>query len=116
MKCAYCEKKITIAFSKKRKFCSDKCKNAYFYSKSKKKPRFCKVCGKKINEPRRQFCSDECRQKANQDKATEIRSTYKKIKITERKRTKPALSIAQINELARAEGLNYGQYCAKYKL
>ena len=36
--------------------------------------------------------------------------------LNKKKAKKPVLSLAEVNAMARAEGLNYGAYCAKYGL
>ena len=75
------------------------------------------MCGKDFEASgKRAFCSDECRKIAQKKRTAEADAGYKKYKAPKRKITKPKLSIAQINELARAEGLNYGQYVGKYGL
>ncbi len=70
------------------------------------KTAICPVC-QTVFEPKSasKYCSAKCRLKANG-----------RMSPKPRQRKKPSLSLAQINELARAEGLNYGQYVAKYGL
>ena len=74
----------------------------------------CEICGKVFitNNVRNIYCSPPCRQKGR---------TYKKEELQEREREKKRaksskLTITQINELALAEHLSYGQYVAKYHL
>ena len=72
----------------------------------------CVVCGLKFSaNTRANTCSKDCREKRKDLKITEWKNkpktSAKKISI-ERK------SIAQINELARKEGLTYGEYVARH--
>ncbi len=79
--------------------------------------RKCLICGWQLTGTQSKYCSDECRREAAAMKQAEKNERYKKPHAVERKKAKkPLLSLAQVNELARAEGLNYGQYCAKYGL
>lgn len=73
--------------------------------------RTCDMCGKEFVAIRgnQRYCSAKCREKARA-------ANIKKYQVPTKTSKKPALSIAQINELARAEGLNYGAYCAKHGL
>lgn len=114
MQCKYCGKEIKIGFKKRTSFCSDECRRKFY---SPRKIFNCIVCGKKLVGRQRQFCSAECRlkdkAKSQQAKNKEI---YKAVKMKPRVRHKPKMSIEEINAKARAEGLNYGQYVAKYGL
>ena len=86
----------------------------------------CKICGAKFEAPDHRFrlCGDECRavakgrsdEKSGQTKAEYMRE-YRRKKIGEdyRPYNAPELSIAEVNELARAVGMSYGQYVAKLK-
>ena len=77
----------------------------------------CPVCGKKFRPIRTQvYCGGECAYKAKIRREEARNSEYKKYVAPTRKQKKPKLTLAQINELARAEGLNYGAYCAKHGL
>lgn len=57
MKCQYCGKTLPKGRSK---YCSDKCKKAY-YRKIYRKGKVCEVCGKELKGRKRKFCSNECR-------------------------------------------------------
>ena len=115
-KCKHCGEKIKIGFVKRMKFCSVECRNAYYKAQSQK-DRKCLICGGQLTGTQSKYCSNECSKKAAAKKQTEKNERYKKPPTVERKKAKkPSLSLAQVNELARAEGLNYGQYCAKYGL
>lgn len=54
------------------------------------------------SDRKKKYCSDDCR----------IRAYRKSLA----RRKKPKLTLAEVNALARAEGLNYGLYVAKYDL
>lgn len=116
MECKYCGKALKIGFREKL-FCDDKCKTKYKYLQSKLKVKKCIQCGKVLEGRQKKFCSDDCVGQYKQERALERYEANKKPKAEAKpKKKKPKMSIAQINELARAEGLNYGQYCAKYNL
>jgi ribosomal protein L20 len=82
------------------------------------------VCGKEIFERKQSYCSPECRYKAQIERQRnryekEYKSTQTEAEEKQKKkrgRPRKRLSIADINQLAREEGLNYGQYVAKYGL
>lgn len=122
MKCKHCGEEIKIAFGRRKVFCSNECRIA-FYDKDKEE-KFCVICGKKLSGRQRAYCSDECRQKgkiAYQTKRNNEEYKKPKAEVEEkpkRKRGRPKKkpTIADINAKARAEGLNYGQYCAKHGL
>lgn len=85
--------------------------------------RICDMCGKDFVAVKgnQRYCSEECKRKAVNArlyaKRKEEFAEFKEYKKPmPKKRTKPKMSIAKVNELARAEGLNYGQYVAKYGL
>lgn len=67
----------------------------------------CEQCGQSFPASRRsvKYCSDECRKRKNLENS---KSTYEKKK-KEMKKDR----ISEINALARAEGLTYGQYVAR---
>lgn len=70
----------------------------------------CTICGKKfLGRPNRMYCSPACRAKS-QSKAYKEEQESKVKKKSETR----ILSIEEINRRARAEGLSYGQYMAKY--
>ncbi len=76
------------------------------------------MCGKELGKHEKDYCSPECvKQALEEQRRAKEREEYKKSEAEAIKRSgQNDLTAAQINELARAEGLNYGQYCAKYKL
>ncbi len=81
------------------------------------KERQCPVCGKVFTGTNnaQKYCSAKCREKAqriSQSSRWETcgRTTDSRCK----KKRKPAKTLAEINELAKAEGLTYGKYFAKY--
>ena len=124
-KCLNCGKELKFTFREKiKKFCSDSCKNKYHSKLKSNKILHCLVCGKELEGRKRRYCSDECYHKAQLKRQRFLNEVeYKKSKAEvkeapkkKRGRPKKKLSIADINKLARAEGLNYGQYVAKYGL
>ncbi len=89
-------------------YCSERCRRGMFAKKKREKNKIreftCARCGDAfISDKRQKYCSEKCRLIA-----------YGRITAKPKPRKKPNLSLAQINELARAEGMNYGQYVAKY--
>lgn len=124
MECLYCGKHLKIIFREKiRKFCSDSCKNKYHAQLRKNKTKYCLECGKKLEGGQRKYCCEECRYKAQLKRQQAERDQCKKPKAEEnpeaKKRGRPrkhGLTLAEINARAREEGLNYGQYVAKYGL
>lgn len=122
MKCLLCGKNIETTKRKNiRKFCSPACKTKYhsvkyILEKNKKRKNFeCVVCGKKLTGRNYRYCSNACRLEAK-------RSTYNEecrkpqAENTTPEKEKPKYTLAQIEALARAEGLKYGEYVAKYGL
>lgn len=103
--CIQCGKDFTTLHNS-RKYCSEECRiKANKKSPLGRRTFTCEFCGESFEaDAKRKFCCIECRQGA--ERAARLR----------RKPKKPKLSIANINELARNEGLNYGQYVAKYGL
>lgn len=120
-KCINCGKEFKIKFRSNEKYCSVEC-GQQFYRNKNKEQRFCIVCGKELPPRRRSYCSDECRHKGIIAwQMEQHKEEYKKPKAEEkpkRKRGRPKKmpSLSDINALARAEGLTYGQYCAKHML
>lgn len=120
--CLQCGAKLKTSTRKPPKFCRIECRNKYYYEKKKgEKNLFCIACGKELSGRQTKYCGEECQKKTLNARMYEQRKEefdefkeYKKP--TPKKRTKPKMSIAKVNELARAEGLNYGQYVAKYGL
>lgn len=107
--CPYCGEEF-VARNNSQKFCSKACSSKTYQVKRKqeiydqvfnKRKYTCQWCGKEFgsNIPR-EFCNYNCQ------------VAY------ERKRKKDSIKNAKelvtINELARKEGLTYGQYMAKY--
>lgn len=120
-KCINCGKEFKIKFRSNEKYCSTECCQEFYRNKNKEQ-RFCLICGKELPARRRSYCSDECRRKGiiafSMEKHKE---EYKKPKAEvvekprrKRGRPKKGQRLQDINALARAEGLTYGQYCAKY--
>lgn len=122
MKCRMCDKEIKIGF-KRKIFCSKKCSDLFYGYKTDRKTN-CVICGKPLTGRQRSYCSDECKRKGKIEREIkEHKYEYKKpqaeeVKCEPKKRGRPKkkLSISEVNELARAEGLNYGQYVSKYGL
>lgn len=73
--------------------------------------RRCKVCGKEFQPVnwRQIYCGKECNIVANKRIQKE---RYRK----EKTHRRGGLTIAEIALMARAEGLTYGQYVAKYRI
>ena len=108
-KCLYCGTKF-VSKTQKSKYCSPDCRKKDYKIKNKSeifKHNFniskytCRWCGKEFeaNIPRC-FCTSDC---ANAHRAKRKSNNKENMK-----------AIANINELARKEGLTYGQYFAKY--
>lgn len=70
-------------------------------------PKYCVICNKPLPMSRTKYCSNQCRidDRAKGGKKAKLKQAKKK-----------AAEFADINEAARAEGLTYGQYVAKYGL
>lgn len=120
--CQYCGNKFKYRFRSSEKFCSKNCCNLYHQNKNRKH-RICVVCGNELTGHQRSYCSDKCRTSAKVARQMELNSVeYKKPKAEvkeepkKRGRPKKKLSLVEICKLAREEGLNYGQYVAKYGL
>ncbi len=72
----------------------------------------CPVCGNLFEgRSTKIYCCSECKCKAQTQKKLQ---ECKKPKTVQRKKKHSSLSLEQINKRARAEGLTYGQYVAKY--
>lgn len=80
--------------------------------------RKCVICENiLVGRPNKKYCCAECREKARfKKKAEECKKPKVKSEknAVRRKNRLGSLSIEQINKRARAEGLTYGQYVAKY--
>ena len=123
-KCLNCGDEFKYRFRSNEKFCSSECCHKY-HNEAKKATsiKVCEICGKKLNGFKKKYCSDECRYKSQLERQrnkyeTELKSIYSEEKTLKKKRGRPKkkISLAEINKLAREEGLNYGQYVAKYGL
>ena len=104
--CKHCGKEFDTD-KNSQTYCSVKCrklerrKNARV-EHAQTLPGICAFCGAKFTGDRKKkYCCDDCRIRHNK-------------RLKPKPRNKPAQSIADINALARAEGLSYGQYVAKY--
>ena len=79
--------------------------------------RTCEMCGNKfVGRPNKKYCSEECRKKGAAEYNRKRSEERQKPKVENKKPKSKlrALTIEQINRRARAEGLTYGQYVAKY--
>lgn len=117
--CKHCGKEFPISFNGRRVFCSDNCFNTY-YKRFPKKNKTCAICGGALDGRQRKYC-DKCKKIANNNRANEYnKDQYKKpqAEATPKKRARPKkfLSLAELERLARAEGLTAGQYCVKHRL
>ena len=115
-KCLYCGKEFKIQLRSNEKYCSADCRKLYHRYKDKP-PKYCAVCGKEFKGRSYYYCSDECRQKViEQRQKNRNRNEHKKVEVKPKKRKKLKYTIEQVQKLARAEGLSYGQFVAKYGL
>lgn len=72
----------------------------------------CVVCGLKFSaNTRANTCSKECREKRKDLKITEWKNNKKRVV---KKESLARKSLSEINELARKEGLTYGEYVARH--
>lgn len=113
--CPVCKKEF-VPFQSAQKYCCVECRVAYYANLRKKENnRYeCSYCGTIFESDRRKkYCSVKCQRKG---KGSNKRTRKGSNKCTPKQEKKSKLSLAQINELARAEGLNYGPYVAKYGL
>lgn len=120
--CKHCGKEMPIAFNKRSVYCSNECykKHRSTIINRGREHTHCVVCGKYLTGHQKKFCGAKCKLEERKKYLEEYHEIYKKPKAEEkpkkRGRPKKVLTIAQINEMARAEGMNYGAYCAKYGL
>ena len=120
-KCINCGKNFKIKFRSNEKYCSVECGQQY-YRNTHKEPRYCVICGKELTGRQRSYCSEECLKRSKVLFAMEAhKEEYKKPEAEvkpkkKRGKLKKGQRLQDINALARAEGLTYGQYCAKYML
>ncbi len=107
IQCPVCKKEF-VPFQSAQKYCCVDCRVAYYANLRKKTTEKyeCACCGTIFESDRRKkYCSVKCQRKGKGSK-----------KRTPKQEKKSKLSLAQINELARAAGMNYGQYVAKMGL
>ena len=72
----------------------------------------CVVCGMQFSaNTRANTCSKECREKRKDLKITEWKNNQKRVV---KKESLARKSLSEINELARQEGLTYGEYVARH--
>lgn len=121
--CPVCKREFVPSQSA-QKYCCVECRVAYYANLKKKTTEKyeCACCGTIFESDRRKkYCSVKCQRKG---KGSNSRTTSKKRKSNSffarisapKKKKNGKLTLAEINELARSEGLNYGQYVAKYGL
>lgn len=73
----------------------------------------CVVCGMQFSaSTRANTCSIECKEKRKDLKITEWKNNKKRVVTKESLARK---SLSEINELARQEGLTYGEYVARHR-
>lgn len=96
--CMQCGKKF-IPKVYNQQFCSLECKNF-------KRDRYCIYCGKKLTANKSKYCSVKCKNEYNKQGGC--------IVIHKGRKQKKTNALADLNAKARAEGLTYGQYMAKY--
>jgi predicted nucleic acid-binding Zn ribbon protein len=91
--------------SNRKKYCSIECRNKAYIKSDKPKIYYsCEWCGVSLpKDSTNKYCSEDCERRA---------TGYKEPK--KRGRKKKVLSLTEINKLAQAKGLTYGQYIAKY--
>lgn len=110
MKCLYCGKYFKPK-SDHDYFCKESCRHSFNLYGEKQTTCVCIYCGKTFETKRRKkYCSRECYLLRNghmSDKQAKPKKTKGKKKI---------MTIAEINEAARSEGLTYGEYVARYKV
>lgn len=119
MNCAYCGTEFKHTFRGPKKFCSKEC-GMKFHNEKNAKGKICKVCGKHFKGGRIYYCSPECAAVAARENVK--KSTLADLAEMKQMRTapkpkkpkKPKISAAEVETIARAEGLSYGQCVAKY--
>lgn len=133
MKCLNCGKDFKFTFrASSRKYCSRECcisyNNKMTREKAKrhgvKKETHCVICGKELTGRQRAYCSPGCSYQSkinylkdrNKDEYKKPKAEVKEEPKRKRGRPKKVPTINDINALAKAEGLTYGQYCAKHGL
>lgn len=89
---------------------------------SPKEEKRCVVCSNVLGYGKRKYCSSKCAAKVTSQKRSDYnRDMYTKVygsRKCQKKNSKKLdrNSLEYINELARAEGLSYGQYVGKHGL
>ena len=123
-RCIYCGKSFKNTFKTNQKYCSQRCCEGWYKHKKEKEIKLCVICGKEVTGKKRLYCSPDCSYEAMLRRQSTYKYQWQKPQAEvkeepikkKRGRPKKKLSLADINEMARAEGLNYGQYVAKYGL
>lgn len=84
--CANCGKQV-IAKSKKRRYCSDKCKNDFNHEKNKKYEKTCETCERKFSASYKEarYCCQECRGTAMKEQYGYTLDDVKKVLIESNK-------------------------------
>ena len=121
--CINCGEHFKIKFRSNEKYCSPECCRQFYKNKNKEK-KFCLICGKELSGRQRAYCSPECTYQSkinywkdrNKDEYKKPKAEVKEEPKRKRGRPKKVPTINDINALAKAEGLTYGQYCAKHGL
>ena len=110
--CPFCQREF-VPENSATVYCSVECRKGMRRKRSmderKNRTLICKYCGKSfVSDWKRKYCSEECCKKANGGmKTADMPKSVKKESMS---------TLAQINELARAAGMNYGQYVARHNL
>ena len=78
----------------------------------------CAYCGKTFipKNSKQKYCSVACRDKNKKKRIKENPDKYTYYRERKTRRKAKGTDLGRINEKARAEGLTYGQYVAKYGL
>ncbi len=107
LKCPICGTEFT-AYKNAAKYCSAKCRRkATAKMKQERKAEevyYCAYCGRAFNGRRRKYCCKECQMKAN-NRTTRTMS--------KRKSPSDGLSLAQVEQFCREQGITYGEYTKK---
>lgn len=127
--CKWCGKEFETP-NKQSRYCSDECRKEVIKKTSReskrktykelKKIKKCKWCGKEFTDKyRRSYCSAECQKEANRKRSRDdYEQKYKHIERKTKKKTRErsfeqrSKSIARKNELARQQGMSYGEWVA----
>ena len=105
VRCPECGK-VFEKREKRQTYCCVECRIKHYQKNKPKKLYYhCEYCGKVYEQgSENKYCSDECKSK------------YASGRNKKSGRKKKPLSIVEVETLARAEGLSFGQYVKKYKL